>query len=129
MVILLAMLIAGVAGRFWQCGVPFHHPLMSLGSPGPSSQTPLERIVEKRWSLCRRYLSRHTRHRFIGGVVGVLFAIVVGVRRYRTVTVGIGSANPLADVLFCGVAGVIIGAPSAEHSASDQTEPTNALPR
>lgn len=62
-----------------------------------------------------RYLERHRRHRLTGGLAGACFAIVVGIRYYGSVTIGIGQGNPLADVLFCGLAGVLVGALSAER--------------
>lgn len=62
-----------------------------------------------------RYLERHRRHRLTGGLVGACFAIVVGIRYYGSVSIGIGQGNPLADVLFCGLAGVLVGALSAER--------------
>jgi len=62
----------------------------------------------------RRYLSRHRRHRLVGGTFGVLFATIVGVRLYQSVNIGNSTGNPLADIWFCGLAGVIIGALSAE---------------
>lgn len=81
---------------------------------GPDFDDPAQPDHREALEVCERYLSRHARHRLVGGVFGVLFAAVVGVRWYGTVTIGIGSGNPLADLLFCGVAGVIIGALSAE---------------
>lgn len=61
-----------------------------------------------------RYLDRHRRHRTFGGLLGVALAAVVGFQWYATVRVGIGMGNPLGDVLFCGLGGVIAGALSAE---------------
>jgi hypothetical protein len=61
-----------------------------------------------------RYLVRHRRHRVVGGLFGVAFAVVVGVRYSGSVNLGIGRGSPLADVLFCGVVGVQIGSLSAE---------------
>lgn len=61
-----------------------------------------------------RYLVRHRRHRAVGGLFGVAFAVVIGMRYFGSVNVGIGQGSPLADVLFCGVAGVQIGSLSAE---------------
>jgi len=61
-----------------------------------------------------RYLQRHRRHRMAGGLLGALFAVILGARLYGTVSFGVGSQNPLADVLFCGLGGVLVGAFSAE---------------
>ena len=61
-----------------------------------------------------RYLSRHRRHRLAGGLFGVAFAVVYGIRWSGSVSVGIGQNSPLSDVLFCGLAGVLIGVLSAE---------------
>lgn len=61
-----------------------------------------------------RYLRRHRVHRLAGGLFGIAFAVVVGIRLYASVTVGIGQSNPLGEVLFCGLVGVLIGALSAE---------------
>lgn len=61
-----------------------------------------------------RYLVRHRRHRFVGGLLGVSFAVVVGMRWYQSVGFGVDQRSPLADVLFCGVAGVLVGALFAE---------------
>lgn len=61
-----------------------------------------------------RYLQRHRVHRLVGGVLGTLFAIVVGTRWYGSVSSGVGTNSPLGDVLFCGLSGVLVGAFSAE---------------
>jgi len=61
-----------------------------------------------------RYLQRHRVHRLVGGVLGTLFAIVVGTRWYGSVSFGVGTHSPLGDVLFCGLSGVLVGAFSAE---------------
>ena len=61
-----------------------------------------------------RYLQRHRVHRLVGGLLGILFAISVGTRWYSSVSFGIGTNSPLADVLFCGLSGVLVGAFSAE---------------
>ncbi len=61
-----------------------------------------------------RCLRRHRRHRSVGGTVGVALAVVVGIRFADGVTVGIGRAGPLGDILFAGLAGVVAGALSAE---------------
>ena len=62
----------------------------------------------------RRYLLRLRRHRLVGGLFGAAFAVVLGLSWYGWFTVGIGQGNPLADVLFCGLAGVQIAMLSAE---------------
>lgn len=62
----------------------------------------------------RRYLVRHRAHRFVGGLGGVLLAIVYSLTWEDGLQVGVGGASPLGDVLFCGVAGVLVGALSAE---------------
>jgi hypothetical protein len=64
--------------------------------------------------VCERYLTRHRRHRLIGGLSGILFAAIIGVRWFGSVTIGMGQGSPLADLLFCGVSGVIVGTLSAE---------------
>ena len=61
-----------------------------------------------------RYLRRHRLHRLAGGILGTLFAITVGARWYGEVSYGVGPQSPLADVLFCGLGGVLVGAFSAE---------------
>jgi hypothetical protein len=61
-----------------------------------------------------RYLSRHVLHRRVGATVGVVLATVAGIRLYGEVNIGIGTRSPLADVLFCGLAGSIVGMMSAE---------------
>ena len=65
-------------------------------------------------AVCRRYLTRHRRHRLAGGLIGVLFAAIIGVRWFGSVSIGLGQGSPLADLLFCGIAGVIVGTLSAE---------------
>ena len=61
-----------------------------------------------------RYLQRHRLHRLAGGLFGTLFAITVGGRWYGSVSIGVGPQSPLADVLFCGLGGLLVGAFSAE---------------
>lgn len=65
-------------------------------------------------SVVARYLGRHRRARVAGGLLGVAFAVVVGIRFYGTVGIGVGVRSPLADMLFCGIAGVVLGALAAE---------------
>ena len=62
----------------------------------------------------RRYLVRHRAHRMIGGICGIALAITYGITWQGSVELGIGRGSPLGDLLFCGVAGVLIGALSAE---------------
>ena len=81
---------------------------------GPQFSDPSALDHSEALDVCRRYLSRLAAQRFAGGAFGVLFATIVGLRWYGSVSVGIGQGNPLADLLFCGLAGVIIGALSAE---------------
>jgi len=61
-----------------------------------------------------RYLQRHRRHRLAGGIFGMLVALVVGIRYFGSVSIGVGQQSPLGDLLFCGLAGVLLGALSAE---------------
>jgi hypothetical protein len=60
-----------------------------------------------------RYLGRHRLHRLVGGGLGVVIAAVAGARLYGQISIGFAN-SPLADTLFCGVAGVVVGALSAE---------------
>jgi hypothetical protein len=68
------------------------------------------------------YLRRHRKHRFVGGVLGSIFALVVGVRYYARVSIGVGQQTPLADLFYCGMAGVILGALSAESYRLSQPQ-------
>ncbi len=74
-----------------------------------------------------RYLTRHRRHRVTGGLFGALFAIIVGIRWYGTVTIGIGQGSPLADILFCTLTGVLVGALSAETFRLNEPPSTTIL--
>ncbi|WP_028050555.1 hypothetical protein [Cellulomonas sp. URHD0024] len=85
-----------------------------------------------------RYLQRHRLHRLVGGLFGAAFATVVGLTWYGSITIGGG--HPLADLLLCTTAGIIIGALSAETfrlsepltdtvSASLTARPAAAHPR
>ena len=61
------------------------------------------------------YLVRHRRHRTAGGLFGVTIAVVLAVGWYRTAAVGLGWAStPLADPLYLGITGVVVGALLAE---------------
>lgn len=75
------------------------------GTPKPS---PAEADVYS------RYLQRHRTHRVAGGLLGAFFAVSVGTAWYGSVRIGVGPHSPLADVLFCGLGGVLFGAFSAE---------------
>ncbi len=61
-----------------------------------------------------QYLRRHRLHRLSGGLFGIALALVIGIRWYGQGGLALGTTSPLADVLFCGVAGVVVGALSAE---------------
>ena len=74
-----------------------------------------------------RYLERHRRHRLAGGLAGTFFAVLVGVRYYKSVGVGMGGGNPLADVLSCGLAGVLVGALSAESFRLSEPRSTTVV--
>lgn len=84
-------------------------------------------------AVCRRYLTRHRRHRLAGGLIGVVFAAIIGVRWFGAITIGLGQGSPLADLLFCGVAGVIVGTLSAESfrltAAPNATRAASLAPR
>ena len=56
--------------------------------------------------VIRRYLTRHRRHRMVGGITGVVAAGIAGVR--------FSSEAPLPVLLFGGIAGVLVGTLSAE---------------
>ncbi|QHT57046.1 hypothetical protein GXP71_13795 [Cellulomonas sp. H30R-01] len=61
-----------------------------------------------------RYLRRHRTDRVVGALTGVCLAVVVGIRWYGTLVVGVGGRSPLADPLFLGLTGVVVGALAAE---------------
>ncbi|MCB0872796.1 MAG: hypothetical protein KDC36_05385 [Thermoleophilia bacterium] len=65
-------------------------------------------------AVYRRYLARHRSHRVVGAWFGVALAVVWGLTYQHQVNLGIGNGSPLGDVLFCGVAGMMLGALSAE---------------
>ncbi len=72
-------------------------------------------VTEQEADVCMRYLRRHRMHRVFGGLAGVAVGLVFGTRWDATAGLSIGGAGgPLGDVIFCGVAGVIFGALSAE---------------
>lgn len=62
----------------------------------------------------RRYLERHRGYRLAGAWFGVALATVVGLAWDGQVHAGIGTGSPFGDVLFCGVAGVVVGSLLAE---------------
>ncbi len=62
----------------------------------------------------RRYLERHRGYRLAGAWFGVALAIVVGLAWDSQIHAGIGSGSPFGDLLFCGVAGIVIGSLLAE---------------
>ncbi|MDR0593776.1 MAG: hypothetical protein LBG60_11075 [Bifidobacteriaceae bacterium] len=63
----------------------------------------------------RSYLRRQLRFRGVGGLIGVAFALILSVRYGGGLTFFAGGAPvPLADCLFMGMAGVIVGGLAAE---------------
>ncbi|HMO12372.1 MAG TPA: hypothetical protein PKB06_12925, partial [Actinotalea sp.] len=74
----------------------------------------------------RRYLRRHRVHRFVGGWFGVLLALVYGITASHGAYAGMGAAGPLGDLLFMGLAGVLVGALSAESYRLAQPRGTRA---
>lgn len=74
------------------------------------------------------YLRRHRLHRLFGGLFGIALALVIGIQWYGQGGLALGTTSPLADVLFCGVAGVVGGALSAEtyRLREPRTGPTTA---
>lgn len=86
------------------------------------------RATPQELDVLRRYLARHRRHRLVGGTFGALLAFVVGLTWFGTVQVGIGTNSPLADLLFCTLAGVLAGALSAESfRLAEPRRPTASL--
>ncbi|WP_035062661.1 hypothetical protein, partial [Cellulomonas bogoriensis] len=75
-----------------------------------------------------RYLRRHREHRVLGGAVGGLFALIVGLLWEQRIKVGIGDGTPLGDLLFCVLAGIVVGALLAETYRLEQPQrPTASL--
>jgi len=64
--------------------------------------------------MIHKYLYRTRAHRWMGAVVGVISSLVASLVVGRRVTAGVGANEPWFDVLFCGLAGVIIGSIVAE---------------
>lgn len=64
--------------------------------------------------VATRYLRRHRTYRVVGALTGVSLAVVVGIRWYGSLVVGVGGRSPLADPLFLGLTGVVVGALVAE---------------
>ncbi len=72
-------------------------------------------VTELEADVCTRYLRRHRVHRLVGGLSGVAVGLALGLRWDGNAGLSVGGANgPFGDVVFCGVAGVIVGALSAE---------------
>ena len=81
-------------------------------------------VLPAEQTVYARYLERHRRHRLAGGLFGVVFAVTIGVRWFGALSIGIGEGSPLADVLFCGLAGILLGALAAERfRLSEPTSP------
>ncbi|MDO8121934.1 hypothetical protein Q6346_11495 [Isoptericola sp. b490] len=74
----------------------------------------------------RRYLVRHRSYRLAAAWFGALLAVVVGVTAEGGVHAGIGRGSPLADVWFCAVAGILLGALLAESYRLSQPRGTVA---
>lgn len=64
--------------------------------------------------LVRRYLHRVRTHRRLGAVTGVVLALWVGLSRQDAISIGIGGASPLGDLLFGGLAGLLVGSVLAD---------------
>lgn len=76
-----------------------------LGRPAPSPRSA---------ELVRRYLHRVRTHRRLGAVTGVVLALWVGLSRQDGISIGIGSGSPLGDLLFGGLAGLLVGSVLAD---------------
>ena len=74
----------------------------------------------------RRYLVRHRTYRLAAAWFGGLLAVVVGITAEGGVHAGIGRGSPLADVWFCAVAGILLGALLAESYRLSQPRGTVA---
>lgn len=118
---LLALVVAAVAGaRFFADRVRVTGRDIAWLASTPHT-APAEATVYG------RYLERHRRHRLAGGLTGAFFAVLVGIRYYGSVSVGVGKGNPLADVLFCSLVGVLGGALSAESFRLSEPQSTNVV--
>ncbi|MDR1188379.1 MAG: hypothetical protein LBK95_13145, partial [Bifidobacteriaceae bacterium] len=60
------------------------------------------------------YLRRHRRCRVVGAWIGVAVATITAIRTTQGVAVGVGGHSMIADPLYLGLAGVIVGALGAE---------------
>lgn len=112
---LLALVVALLAAGGWtlvRSTVPTKGDVAWLAGPGfaPDGVPTDDDVAD----VCRRYLTRHRRHRLAGGLFGVVFAAIIGVRWFGSITIGIGEGSPFGDLLFCGLGGVIAGTLSAE---------------
>lgn len=76
-----------------------------LGVPAPSPASA---------ELVARYLHRVRSHRRLGAWIGAVLALGVGLSRQREVTIGIGGGSPLGDLLFGGLAGLLVGSVLAD---------------
>ena len=76
-----------------------------LGVPAPSAASA---------ELATRYLHRVRTHRLVGAWTGALLALWAGLSRQREVTLGIGGGSPLGDLLFGGLAGLLVGSVLAD---------------
>lgn len=103
--VLVLGLIGGVVASLQSVQVGSRDVAWLAGGWQPSSQ---EGVVYQ------RYLRRHRVHRMVGAWFGVLLAVVYGTTWQGSVNLGIGQGSPFGDLLFCGVAGVMVGALSAE---------------
>jgi hypothetical protein len=64
--------------------------------------------------LIGRYLRRVRSHRLDGAVVGFSLALMRGLSEHHSVSIGIGTGSPLADLLLGGFVGLLVGSVLAE---------------
>jgi hypothetical protein len=64
--------------------------------------------------LLGRYLRRVRSHRFNGAVLGTGLALFRGLSHDRNISIGASGRSPLGDLLFGGLAGLLIGSVLAE---------------